>query len=552
MGLAADLIEQIRIGSTLHDIGKIAIPDAILHKPGKLTDEEWEILKTHPAEGWEVLREQEVLAQAADIVRSHHENYDGTGYPDGLERRAIPVGGRITRVVDSYDCMTNVRDYRAWVRQPFEALSEVHSLAGTWYDPGVVEAFTQVLLEREPDLARQVSGTTNQPSASMTRALSHLPFLTLLIAHGFSNFGDMLTTTGLALAAYMTSHSAWSVGAIFAARAAPNLLFGLFAGQLVDRYDRKSAMILMDVLRAILIGSIPFLIQTNFALLLLIAFLVSTASVVFNPARAAIIPDLVPTHLLQAANSAMTAVERVTEIAGFAGAGALLALSGIPLVFATDAATFIISAGLILGISLPEMIMERVRPVASFKDVRLEVIEGLQYIQRVTILKVIFAFSLALDHLHAGNSGFPLLEASTALGATIGALLTGFIQTSRRGVMILLGASGMGAATVFVALSNSFVLTAIFLAGGGVANVIYLIPMVTLLQEHTDSEVRGRVFAARFTVVQLGILVGLAYAGIATSGAAPGATVGPALLATGVFILGITAALSLSNSLRRS
>jgi HD-GYP domain-containing protein (c-di-GMP phosphodiesterase class II)/MFS family permease len=568
MGLAADLIEQIRIGSTLHDIGKIAIPDAILHKPGKLTDEEWEILKTHPAEGWEVLREQDVLAQAADIVRAHHENYDGTGYPDGLEKRAIPVGGRITRVVDSYDCMTNVRDYRAWVRQPFEALSEVHSLAGTWYDPAVVEAFTQVLFEREPELARQLAGTAGQPRASMAEALNNVPFLTLLVAHGFSNFGDMLTTTGLALAAYLSTHSAWTVGAIFAARAAPNLFLGLFAGQLVDRYDRKAVMILMDVVRAILIGSIPFLVHTNFALLLVIAFLVSTASVVFNPARAAIIPDLVPQHLLQSANSAMAAVERITEIGGYAGAAALLALSGIPLVFATDAATFIISAGLILGISLPEMIMETAHPVASFEIVRREIVEGLQFIRRVTILKVIFAFSflmaaggsallplmvpLALDHLHAGNSGFPFLEASLAVGATIGALLTGFIQTSRRGVMIILGASGMGVATMFVALSNSFVLTAIFLAGGGVANMIYLIPMVTLLQENTDSEIRGRVFAARFTLIQLGILAGLGYAGIATSGSAAGSAVGPALLITGIFMLVITGLLSLSTSLRRS
>ena len=128
MHLSGDLVEQIRIGSTLHDIGKIAIPDAVLHKAGKLTDEEWELLKTHPAEGFEVLMEQPVLSQAAAIVRGHHENYDGTGYPDGLTGRAIPVGARITRVVDSYDCMTNVRDYRAWVKPPFEALAELSSL----------------------------------------------------------------------------------------------------------------------------------------------------------------------------------------------------------------------------------------------------------------------------------------------------------------------------------------------------------------------------------------------------------------------------------------
>ncbi|HXA41962.1 MAG TPA: MFS transporter [Candidatus Solibacter sp.] len=568
MGLAADLIEQIRIGATLHDIGKIAIPDAILHKTGKLTDEEWMILKTHPEEGWEVLREQEVLSRAADIVRSHHENYDGTGYPDKLAKRAIPVGGRITRVVDSYDCMTNVRDYRAWVREPFEALSEVHSLAGSWYDPAVVEAFTQVLLERDAKLASQLAGTPSLPKPSMRSAVGHAPFATLLTAHGLSNFGDMFTTTGLALTAYTATHNAWSVGAIFAARAVPNLLFGLFAGQLVDRYDRKALMIVMDLIRAVLIASIPFLVHTDFLLLLGIAFLVSTASVVFNPARSAVTPDLVPAHLLQSANSAIAFVERITEIGGYLCAGALLALSGIPLVFAIDAVTFMISAGFILGISVPEMIMDRSRAVVSLAAVGSEILAGLQLIWRSTLLKVLFSFSflmaaggsallplmvpLALDHLHAGNSGFPVLEASLAVGATLGALLTGFLQTSRRGVMIILGASGMAIATIFVALSNSFVLTVIFLAGGGVANMIYVIPMVTLLQENTDSEIRGRVFAARFTVIQIGILVGLAYAGIATSGSSPGNTVGPALLISGVFMLVITLMLSLQSSLRRS
>jgi MFS family permease len=227
-----------------------------------------------------------------------------------------------------------------------------------------------------------------------------------------------------------------------------------------------------------------------------------------------------------------------------------------------------LSAGFILGISFPEMIMDRPRAAASLAEVRSEIVAGLELIRRVTLLRVLFSFSflmaaggsallplmvpLALDHLHAGNAGFPLLEASLAVGATLGALLTGFIQTSRRGVMIILGASGMAIATIFVALSNSFVLTAIFLAGGGVANMIYLIPMVTLLQENTDSEIRGRVFAARFTVIQLGILVGLGYAGIATSGSAPGNAVGFALFTTGVFMLTITGVLSSSTSLRRS
>ena len=567
MGLAADLIEQIRIGATLHDIGKIAIPDAILHKTGKLTDEEWEILKTHPQEGWEVLIEQEVLAKAADIVRSHHENFDGSGYPDRLSGRAIPVGGRITRVVDSYDCMTNVRDYRPWVRQPFEALSELHSLSDSWYDAAVVQSFTQVLVERQPEIARHLVGTAQEPPSSIREVLSHLSFVTLLTAHGLSWFGDMFTTTGLALTAYLVTRSPWAVGAVFAARAIPNLLFGLIAGQMVDRYDRKALMILMDVVRAVLIGAIPFLVHTNLAILLVIAFLVSCATVAFNPARSAVMPDLLPTHLLHAANSVTAAVERVSEITGFLAAGAILTFSGIPLVFAIDAATFMLSAGLILGINFPEMIMSHPRARASLSQVRADVKAGLQLIRQVAVLRTIFWFSflmaaaasallplmvpLALDHLRTGNSGFSILEAALAAGATFGALLTGILQTSRRGVMMILGGCGMGAATIFVALSNSLPITMVFLAAGGVANMIYLIPMVTVIQENTDSEIRGRVFAARYTVVQVGVLIGLAYAGIATSSTSPGSAVGPALLATGVFMVAVSAVASLAPALRK-
>jgi MFS family permease len=323
----------------------------------------------------------------------------------------------------------------------------------------------------------------------------------------------------------------------------------------------------MDVARAVLIAAIPFLVHTNLIVLLVIAFLVSCATVAFNPARSAVMPDLVPTHLLTAANSATAAVERISEIAGYLAAGAILALSGIPLVFAIDAMTFMVSAGLILGVTFPEMIMAHPRTRASLSQAVGDVKAGLDVIRQIPVLTTIFWFSflmaaaasallplmvpLALEHLHTGNSGFSILEAALAVGATFGAILTGAVRTSRRGVMMILGAGGMGAATIFVALSNALPVTLIFLAAGGLANMIYLIPMGTLIQENTDTEIRGRVFAARYTVVQLGVLIGLGYAVLATSPNAPGSSVGPALLATGVFMVAVAAIASLSPALRK-
>jgi HD-GYP domain-containing protein (c-di-GMP phosphodiesterase class II)/MFS family permease len=566
MRLTADLVEQIRIGATLHDIGKIAIPDAILHKVGKLTDEEWEILKTHPQEGWDVLREQDVLARAADIVRAHHENYDGTGYPDGTSARSIPVGGRITRVIDSYDCMTNVRDYRAWVRQPFEALSEIHSMAGTTYDSEVVQAFTSVLVEREPELARQLTGDQPRTRQGFGQALAYPPFLKLWTAHALSSFGDMLTTTGLALAAYGVSRSTLAVGAIFIARALPNLLLGLFAGTLVDRYDRKGLMIVMDLLRAALVGSIPFLLQTNFVVILVIAFLVSTGTVLFQPSRAAALPDLVPFNLLQPSNAAMQFAERVTEILGYGGAGAIIVLGGVPLLFAIDALTFVVSAGLLLTIEFPELIREKATGV-GLAQVRDEIVAGLRHVSRTPELRVIFPFSffmvaagsallpltvpLAIEKLHAGNAGFALLEASIAVGATVGAVISGYLQDVRRGQLMILGALGMGFFVAFAGVSPALPLTMIFLVVAGIANMVYLIPMITAVQEVTDTSIRGRVFAARFTVVQAGILVGIGYATLTTSVLLPVSAAGVAVVLSGVLMIVVSAVAALSPALRR-
>lgn len=566
MGLSTDLVEQIKIGATLHDLGKIAIPDAILHKPGKLTDEEWEIMKSHAAEGYEVLTEQEVLIPAANIVRSHHENFDGSGYPDGLAGRAIPVGGRITRVVDSYDCMTNVRDYREWVKGPFEALSEVHSLAGKWYDQGVVEAFTEVLVEQHPEMVAQLSGTIRTPKTHLTDALAYRPFLKLWIAHGLSVFGDMFTVTALALAAYQTANSIWAVSAIFGARALPNLLFGLFAGYLVDRYDRKFLMMLMDVARAVLVVSLPFLLTAPLVLLLLIAFLISTATVLFNPARAAALPDIVPADLLRSSNSALTLLERIGEVGGYLAAAAILPLGGVQVAFAIDAVTFIVSAALLLSTRFPEMIMEG-NMLGGLKRVREDIVVGLSQIGRIPLLRVAMPLSLlmaaagaalfplmvplALGHLNAGQSGFPILEAGIAIGVAAGALTLGYLRTERRGPLIIAGGLGMGVATALAGISTDFRLTLVFFVAGGFANAFYLIPLVTAIQEASDSDIRGRVFAARFTLAQVGVLIGTLYAGVVAS-LLPATSVGLVVASTGVLMILVSTGAALSPALRKT
>lgn len=149
LGLQGDDLVGIRLGAELHDIGKIGTREAVLHKPGSLTADEFRQITEHPALGERMLsplaREQPTILR---IVRSHHERLDGTGFPDGLRGGDIPFEARIVAVADSFDAMTTRRPYRNPLR-PSEALAELRRVAGTQLDADVVEAFAKAF----PDLA---------------------------------------------------------------------------------------------------------------------------------------------------------------------------------------------------------------------------------------------------------------------------------------------------------------------------------------------------------------------------------------------------------------
>jgi putative nucleotidyltransferase with HDIG domain len=158
MGFHGRTLRPIRWGAMLHDIGKIGIPDNILHKPGKLTPQEWEIMKTHPVKGYEALKEIGFLADALPIVRHHHERYDGKGYPDGLRGNEIPIGARIFAVADAFDAMTSDRPYRK--AMPVEkAIGEIVANSGTQFDPSVVGVFLQIPLEKWDQIREKLSKT---------------------------------------------------------------------------------------------------------------------------------------------------------------------------------------------------------------------------------------------------------------------------------------------------------------------------------------------------------------------------------------------------------
>lgn len=152
-GLNQDELEQFRWGALLHDIGKMGVPDAILLKPGPLTDEEWVLMRKHPTLAYELLSPIHHLRLAIDIPYCHHEKWDGTGYPRGLKSEQIPLAARIFTIVDVWDALTSDRPYRlAWPKE--KTIEHIKSASGTHFDPQVVKTFILDLGKNDP-IARE-------------------------------------------------------------------------------------------------------------------------------------------------------------------------------------------------------------------------------------------------------------------------------------------------------------------------------------------------------------------------------------------------------------
>ena len=154
LSLNVEEIEPLVLGALLHDLGKLAISDAILEKPAPLTEQEWAAIKRHSDVGARMIEPLEVLSGAVPVVRHHHESYDGTGYPDGLEGEEIPLPARIVAAVDALDVMLRGRPYHRQKHTQAEALEELSREAGHQFDPLVVEALILVRESERPSSER--------------------------------------------------------------------------------------------------------------------------------------------------------------------------------------------------------------------------------------------------------------------------------------------------------------------------------------------------------------------------------------------------------------
>jgi putative two-component system response regulator len=158
LGLRQEVQDAIRLGACLHDIGKVAVPEHLLRKPGPLTADEFEIVRRHPEVGAAILTDIHTWEEVRLVVRHHHERFDGNGYPDRLRATQIPLGARIVGVVDAFDVMRSGRPYAA-PKSPEAILAELGRERGRQFDPDIVDAFLHAVPDSEFDPGREALGT---------------------------------------------------------------------------------------------------------------------------------------------------------------------------------------------------------------------------------------------------------------------------------------------------------------------------------------------------------------------------------------------------------
>lgn len=158
MRLDPDMVNQIRLGGLLHDIGKIGIPESVLNKPGRLDEDEWRLIRTHPRMGAQILKNISNIEDVISLVEHHHESYDGTGYPDGLAGEDIPLGARVLAVADTFDAMTSKRPYRDGL--PMEVvIKEFNDNLGIQFDRKIAEVFLWLIEKGKIQVDKSAAGT---------------------------------------------------------------------------------------------------------------------------------------------------------------------------------------------------------------------------------------------------------------------------------------------------------------------------------------------------------------------------------------------------------
>jgi MFS family permease len=345
--------------------------------------------------------------------------------------------------------------------------------------------------------------------------------------------GDRLAMVAFPWLVYESTGSALSTGVVFALYTLPYILFGTLAGVFIDRLNKRTVMVVADMVRAGLVILVPVAASHSLPLVYVLSFAMATAAVFFEPSKLAVLPDIVEPRGLMRANSLMATGENLTEIIGYTLAGFALAVVSTTSAFRIDSASFVVSAIALVLMRYHAPVRDASARVATsfWRELR----EGLTFIRRhrglmVNTIMIVasmagigasypLTFFLAIKVLDGGTKAFGVFEAVLAVGYLAGSVALATVATRvRKGYAMTIGLIAMGLCLAMVALAGGVWQACIPFAVLGIANSFALIAVDTYLQQAVPQELRGRVFGVRFTLAQgtyaVSVLVGGALAGV--------------------------------------
>jgi MFS family permease len=349
----------------------------------------------------------------------------------------------------------------------------------------------------------------------------------LWFGQGISVIGDKIDQIALGILVYQVTGSGLQMGIMLAISMLPAALFGMVAGAYVDRWDHRRTMIAADVARAALVLSVPFAVDVGLWLVYAIALAVATVSLFFEPAKLALMPELVGSKRLMAANSLDSATVSAAELAGLAFAGGLVAALGYRAAFFIDAATYLVSAVFIA--SIRHRAAFRQVGVADWRHVLGEARAGLRYVTSHGVLRHLLPiygvaaagvaaaatvlYVLALDTFDGGASGLAGLDAAITVGLLVGSLAVGRTRPTGASRTMLLGLFSFAALFSLSAIAPSILwLVPIFFATG-IANMFFYVPAAVIVQTEATPDMRGRALAAKQVLTRSLSVIGFVGAG---------------------------------------
>lgn len=544
LGMRPLEIERMRVAGLLHDIGKIGVPDAVLKKPGQLDAVEWEQMRRHAELGAEMIARHSALEPIAPWVKTHHERWNGSGYPSRIRADAIPLGGRILAVADSYDTITGPRVYRSSVMTPAQAVSEISRGAGILYDPVVVEALRRLhgmpALEPFPESGRLAPKEVADGVGLFRRQPR---FRLLTIGMTVSSLGDPLTGIAVVVTAYALTHSAIAVAATYALRAVAGMVTAASLGGAIDRLNRGRMIAALDVLRALVLCTVP--IATHYAAWTLFPAVVvlGAAGTLSQAAREAAVPHLLSPAEIPNANAVVAGATTTAQAIGYPLAAAILwATSSTTPMFVLDAVTFILAAVLTLatgplgGGVATRSISGALRSAWSLPPARFPLVVaggGALLISMTLPALVVVAYQLASD----GARAYTVLEVVITIGMVVGAVVLGLWRGFAVRLATMLGVIVMGLFSLVVVISPWLVLTSIALLIASVGNQIYVVGNRSELQQAVTADRRGSVMATRAVIAESLVIIGAGIGGILTGVIGGRATY--LVVAVGMLVLGL-------------